>query len=90
MITNPALAKVVNLNCDVFSLGRIQRKDGKSDDFIQALQQPNYFQTLRQFLWSYRFFIMFGNAYIKPNTKIANNDKGQIYLLNSANIDFSK
>ncbi len=90
MLTNPALAKVVNLNCDVFSLGKIQRKDGNVDDFIQTIQRPNYFQTLRQFLWSYRFFIMFGNAYVKPNTKLANNDRGQLYLLNSANVDFSQ
>lgn len=89
MLTNPALAKVVFFNCDVFSLGKVCRVDGETDDFIKTLQKPNYFQTLRQFLWSYRFWIMFGNAYLKPSTKIINNERGQLYWLNSSCIDWN-
>ncbi len=88
MLTNPALAKVVFLNCDVFSLGKIKRKDDKTDSFIQMLKSPNHFQTLRQFLWSYRYWIMFGNAYLKPNTKIVDNQRLQLYWLNSACIEW--
>ena len=69
MLTNPALAKVVSMNCDIFSLGKIERVDGENDAFLEALKKPNYFQTLRQFLWSYRYYTMFGNAYIKTNSK---------------------
>ena len=89
MLTNPALAKIVFLNCDVFSLGKVQRKDGKTDDFTQTLLKPNHFQSLRQFLWSYRFWIMFGNAYLKPSTKIVDNDRSQLYWLNSSCIDWN-
>ena len=89
MLTNPALAKIVFLNCDVFSLGKVQRKDGETDDFTQTLLKPNHFQSLRQFLWSYRFWIMFGNAYLKPSTKIVGNDRSQLYWLNSSCIDWN-
>lgn len=90
MLTNPALAKVVYLNCDVFSLGKIKRKDDAVDEFIRAINKPNHFQTLRQFLWSYRFWIMFGNAYLKPNTKILANERLQLYWINSSCIDWGK
>ena len=89
MLTNPALAKIVYLNCDVFSLGKIQRKDGaETDPFLTALKKPNFFQTQRQFLWSYRFWLMFGNAYLKPSTKRIDNERGQLYWLNSACIQW--
>lgn len=88
MLTNPALAKVVYLNCDVFSLGKIVRKDGEQDAFVRMLQKPNRFQTQRQFLWSYRFWMMYGNAYLKPNTKIVGNRNAQLYWLNSSRIDW--
>lgn len=88
ILTNPALAKAVYLNCDVFSLGKITRVDGGQDLFTQTLSKPNYFQTQRQFLWSYRFFMMFGNAYLKPSTKLLENERGQLYWLNSARIDW--
>lgn len=89
MLTNPALAKVVNLNCDVFSLGKIERKDGSGDDpFIRMLQNPNRFQTMRQWLWTYRFWIMYGNAYLKPNTSIVSNERSQLYWLNSSCLDW--
>jgi len=88
MLTNPALAKVVSMNCDIFSLGKIERVDGENDAFLEALKKPNYFQTLRQFLWSYRFYTMFGNAYIKTNSKIANSPSNQIYILDSSKVEF--
>jgi len=89
MLTNPALAKVVYLNCDVFSLGKIERKDGDTDSFIRMLQKPNRFQTMRQWLWSYRFWIMYGNAYLKPNTAIPGNSRAQLYWLDSSRIDWN-
>ena len=88
MLTNPALAKTVFLNCDVFSLGLIERKDGTEDDFIRRLKRPNRFQTQRQWLWSYRFWLMYGNAYLKPNTAEIRNDKAQLYWLDSSRMDW--
>lgn len=89
MLTNPALAKVVFLNCDVFSLGKIRRKDGETDDFIEALKQPNPFQTQRQWLWSYRFWLMFGSSYLKPTSTRLDSDRLYMYWLNSSCLDWN-
>ncbi|MGB0896892.1 MAG: phage portal protein [Flavobacteriaceae bacterium] len=89
MLTNPALAKVVNLNCDVFSLAEIKRKDEKENDpLIALLKNPNYFQSQRQFLWNYRFWIMFGNAYLKPSSKRLDSEYQQIYWLEPTKLDW--
>lgn len=68
MLTNPALAKVINYNCDVFSTLKITRVDEKEDSLTLLLKNPNFFQNQRQFLWMYRFWLMFGSAYIKSNS----------------------
>lgn len=87
MLTNPALAKVVFLNCDVFSLLEITRKDNKKNDpLIKALSNPNHFQTQRQFFWTYRFFLMFGNAFLKPSNKRIDSEWQQLYWLNPSQI----
>lgn len=89
MLTNPALAKVVNMNCDVFSLLEIKRIDGKEDDeLIKLLKNPNFFQSQRQFLWTYRFWTMFGTAYLIPNSKRIDSDYQQLYWLESSKIDW--
>ena len=91
MLTNPALAKVIFLNCDVFSLLQITRKDKKENDpLIKALKNPNHFQSQRQFLWTYRFWLMFGNAYLKPNNKRLDSDWQQLYWLNPNQIEWGK
>lgn len=82
--------KVVALNCDVFSLLEISRKDEKDNDpLIKLLNNPNFFQTKRQFLWTYRFNIMLGNAYLKPNNKRVDSDYQQLYFLEPYKIDWS-
>lgn len=89
MLTNPALAKVVFLNCDVFSLAEIKRVDGnKNDPLIKLLDNPNYFQSQRQFLWTYRFWVMFGNAYLKPANNRIDSDYQQLYLLEPNKIEW--
>lgn len=89
MLTNPALAKVVNMNCDVFSLLEIKRKDKKEDDdLIKLLKNPNFFQSQRQFLWTYRFWTMFGTAYLKPNSNRVDSGIQQLYFLESYKIDW--
>lgn len=89
MLTNPALAKVIFLNCDVFSLAEIKRKDEKEDDhLLNLLKNPNYFQTQRQFLWTYRFWLMFGNSFLKPNNKRIDSDYQQLYWLQPTKIEW--
>lgn len=89
MLTNPALARVILLNCDVFSLAEIKRIDQKPNDpLINLLNNPNYFQSRRQFLWMYRFWIMFGNAYLKPYSTKIESDYQVLYWLNPTMIDW--
>lgn len=91
MLTNPALAKVVFLNCDVFSLAKIKRKDEKENDaLIELLNNPNFFQTYRQFLWTYRFWIMFGNSYLFPNSKRIDSEYQQLYWLEPTKIEWDR
>lgn len=90
MLNNPALAKVVFFNCDVFSSLKIRRKDGKDDELTKRLNDPNYFQSTKQFFWTYRFWMMFGNAYLKPaSTKIDGNYQ-QLYWLETTKIDWNQ
>lgn len=82
MLTNPALARIVFLNCDVFSLANIKRIDGKENDpLLDLLNNPNHFQTKKQFLWDYRFWLMFGNAYVKPFNNRIDSNYQNLYLL---------
>lgn len=88
MLTNPALARVVQMNCDVFSLLEIRRVDEKEDELTKALKNPNFFQSQRQFLWTYRFWTMFGSAYLLPNSKRLDSPTQQLYFLESYKIDW--
>lgn len=81
MLTNPALAKVINYNCDVFSTLKIVRKDEKEDDLTKLLKKPNPFQTQRQFLWMYRFWVMFGSAYMKSESNNIASTNARLFWL---------
>lgn len=90
MLTNPALAKVINYNCDVFSTLKIVRKDEKEDDLTNLLKKPNLFQTQRQFLWMYRFWIMFGSAYLKPESNNVASSNARLFWLEPQKLDWNK
>lgn len=81
MLTNPALAKTINYNCDVFSTLKIVRKDENEDDLTRLLKNPNPFQTQRQFLWMYRFWIMFGSAYLKSESNNIASSNAKLFWL---------
>lgn len=83
---NPAYLKVVKLQCDMFSMGKIQafrnKKELQNDLLVKSLRYPNKFQTQRQFLWDYMFWLMtFGNSYLYSSSKIVNEDNN-LYFLN--------
>lgn len=82
VLSNPAALKVFSLNCDLFSLGKI------NDDFLYTQRKkPNYKQNWTQFFWDYMFFTQLGTSYLwTPNGKL--NDNSPIQWLNPANIDF--
>jgi hypothetical protein len=82
VLSNPAVLKVFALNCDLFSLGKI------NNDFLYTQRKkPNFKQNWTQFLWDYMFFTQLGTAYLwTPNNKL--NETSPIQWLNPANIEF--
>lgn len=84
VFSNPALLKVISLQCDLFSLGKIYvYKDGKEvekDPFLNMIKNPNPFQNTQQFLWDYMFWNMLGNAYCYVDSKIVD-ENNKLYFL---------
>ena len=62
VLSNPALLKVVALDCDIFSLGKINTLE--ENDFLYSIvRQPNPFQTWTQFNYDYQFWMhVYGTA----------------------------
>lgn len=92
VLTNPAVLKVFKLQCDMFSLGNIKAiRNGKpqpNDKLLNLLQQPNPFQSQRQFLWDYMFWNMLGTAYLYTNTKIIK-DTTVNYFINPSRLEWT-
>ena len=93
IVTNsPALLKVISLDCDIFSLGKInkyQDEKVKEYDFLySATKKPNITQTWTQFLWDYKFWLnIFGVAYLyNPNDSKVISDTNSLQWLNPINI----
>ena len=92
IFTNPALLKVIALQCDLFSLGQVYvYKDGKeveNDPFLTMLKKPNMFQYQSQFLWDVMFWNMVGNTYNYCESKIVSDDNN-LYILENNKMHFS-
>lgn len=89
-MSNPALCKVISLNCDLFSLGEFKvSKDGEDIDdvILDKLNRPNPFQTGRQWKWDFMFFNMLGCSYMLSGSKHIDNDP-YLYWLNNARLTF--
>lgn len=91
VLSNPALLKVVSLQCDLFSLGKIYvYKNGKeieNDPFIEMIKKPNPYQRGSQFLWDFMFWNMIGNDYIYIDSKIVSSNN-KMYILEHNKMDF--
>lgn len=91
VFTNPALLKVIALQCDLFSLGEIYvYKDGakiEDDAFLEMIKKPNHFQYKSQFLWDIMFWNMIGNTYNYCESKIIDPDNN-LYILENNKIEF--
>jgi hypothetical protein len=93
VLTNPAALKVFALQCDLFSLATVKvKKDDneiEKDPFQQLIENPNPFQSQRQFLWDFMFWNMMGNAvlYIKSGDVDRNNN--MMYFLDTSRLMFS-
>ena len=81
---NPAALKVFKLQCDMFSLAEVcAYRNGRklnNDSLVNQLQQPNIYQTQRQFLWDYMFWTMLGTSYLYTNSKTLNNNTNWYFL----------
>lgn len=92
VLTNPAMLKVIKLQCDLFSLGKIYLYKGdtqiQNDPLVYRLNNPNPFQPGSQFLWDMMFWTMIGNAYLYVDSEVAANDKNKLYFLEPRKMDF--
>jgi len=86
VLSNPAALKVFALNCDLFSLGKINTPT-ETDFLYSQRKKPNFKQNWTQFLWDYMFFMQLGTAYLwTPNNQL--NETSPIQWLNPSNIEF--
>ena len=91
---NPALLKVISLDCDIFSLGKInQYEDGKlkERDFLYSIKKkPNLKQSWTQFNWDYKFWLNIYGTAILYNPFDSNNlgENNSIQWLNPCNIEW--
>lgn len=92
---NPALLKVVSLDCDIFSLGKVnQYNDGQliEKDFLYSQKKkPNFKQNWTQFFWDYKFYLdIFGVAHLyNPNNSKVLNDNSSLQWLDPSRIEWS-
>lgn len=91
VLCNPACLKVFKLNCDLFSLGKVnqyQNDELKEINYLYSIKKkPNHFQTWTQFFWDYMFWKMLGTAVLYRSNNVLN-ESTQMYWLNPANVDF--
>lgn len=91
VLGNPAALRVWKINCDLGSMGKINRFENDIEvekDFLYTQKKrPNFYQTWTQFIWDYFFWVQMGTAYMYRTNNIFN-DSTQLYWLNPANIDW--
>jgi len=92
VIANPAMIKVIALQCDMFSLGKFYyyEKDKEKDmpeEVAKVLKRPNYQDNIRQFLWDWMFWNMLGNSWIYVRDKNFP-DTTKMFVLNPFEMDF--
>lgn len=93
VFSNPAVLKVIKLNCDLFSLGKVQAisnegKERPNDPLLKKLKNPNPFQNQRQFFWDAMFYYMMGCGYLYSTRNILS-DITYLYWLNPDGLDFN-
>lgn len=92
VFSNPATLKVFALQCDLFSLGNIEVYQGdellEDDPVLKLLDNPNPYQTQRQLLWDFMFWLMLGNANVYIDSRLADKENNKIYVLNNQKIHY--
>lgn len=93
VMQNPALLKVIALQCDLFSLAKIKvlDKSGKevlNDPATIKLKNPNKFQSQQQFLWDFMFWNMLGTDYMYYDSKAVDGRGTNLYFLDPSKMQF--
>lgn len=94
--TNPAMLKVIALQCDMFSLGKFyvydeERQTIEDDPFLKLIKNPNPFQQQQQFLWEFMFWKMIGMSDVYVDSDIVDRLNGNyIYNLDPDKIVWPK
>jgi hypothetical protein len=94
ILCNPAALKVFKLNCDLYSLGKIQQYKNEKlflKDALKTYQKkPNKYQTWKQLHWDYCFYRMLGTAYLwRSNNTNLTLSSIDFYFLNPAKMEWS-
>lgn len=98
VFSNPALLKVICLQCDLFSLARVYvygtgngKKKGKQyldDPALDRINKPNPMQSRSQWLWDYMFWKMVGNARLYMESNIVDRSNAPMYWLENNKLEF--
>lgn len=93
IFSNPALLKVVSLQCDLFSMARpyVYNKKGveqPDDPAINRINNPNPMQDRASWLWCYMFWKMIGNAYLYMSSDVVERENGPMYWLENHKIEW--
>jgi len=91
---NPALLKVISLDCDIFSLGKVNKfQEGKliEEDFLYSLvKKPNLMQSWTSFFWDYKWWLnVCGTSILYNPNNSKNIGNTSLQFLNPANITYN-
>lgn len=93
VLSNPAMLKVIALQCDLFSLGLVKVLDSKDkpiddDPFLKLINNPNPYQTHQQILWDYMFWDMIGTSHCYVDSAAIEKPDNKIYFLDPSKIEW--
>lgn len=94
VFSNPALLKVFSLQCDLFSLAEpyvLGPNDTlkPNDPAMRRIMSPNPMQSMQDWLWSYMFWKMMGNANLYMSSKLVDRDNAPMYFLENHKIEWA-
>lgn len=94
ILSNPAMLKVIALQCDMFSLGKIYlyRKDEEiveDHEILKLLKNPNPFQSQQEFMWEFMFWLMLGESQVYSSSRNIDRLIGnKLYLFRPYRIEY--
>lgn len=85
ILRSPAALLVFSLQCDMFSLGKINTEN--ETEYLKTLRRtPNYKSGWTQFYWDYMFWTMMGTAYMYKSGGRILDDNNTVEWLNPSKL----